>query len=37
VRRRTQPIPYKVDVRRPGDAAEVWATTVLAEKELSWK
>jgi len=32
-----KPIPYKVDARRPGDAAEVWATTVMAEKELSWK
>jgi len=30
-------IPYTTADRRPGDASEVWATTDLAEKELSWK
>jgi len=30
-------IPYTVAERRPGDAAEVWASTDMAEKELGWK
>ncbi|GAQ85169.1 UDP-glucose 4-epimerase [Klebsormidium nitens] len=30
-------IPYKLAARRPGDSAEVFASTTLADKELGWK
>ena len=30
-------VPHKVGNRRPGDVEKIWASTALAEKELSWK
>jgi UDP-glucose 4-epimerase len=32
-----RPIPYTVMPRRPGDIAECYAATALAERELGWK
>ncbi|WP_444920900.1 UDP-glucose 4-epimerase GalE [Microbulbifer sp. CnH-101-G] len=33
----SKPIPYKVAPRRPGDVAECYADSALAESELDWK
>ena len=33
----SQPIPYKITDRRPGDVAQCWADTTLAEEKLGWK
>jgi UDP-glucose 4-epimerase len=30
-------IPYEITDRRPGDVAECWADTRLAESKLAWK
>jgi len=32
-----KPVPYKIVARRPGDIAECYADTGLAERELGWK
>ena len=33
----SQPVPYEIVDRRPGDVAQCWADTSLAEKKLGWK
>ncbi len=33
----SQSIPYEITDRRPGDVAQCWADTTLAEKKLGWK
>lgn len=30
-------VPYKITARRPGDIAEIWADTSLANRELGWQ
>ncbi|WP_287146901.1 UDP-glucose 4-epimerase GalE [Aeromonas sp.] len=32
-----QPLPYRIEPRRPGDIAECWADPAKAERELGWR